>query len=145
MRYRRPVTDSHSFLASHLFGLPRHASKPISDTLKQLRIFIGIAASALDRCESKINCSVAHPSRSAIKLPLRVKEDTQPIGAPFDGQRCSHPEQAIPLTQSTGLYTMSLAQNPMSYRHSWRTMSVMPRKTTQVSICRKFNNQFAYR
>lgn len=138
MRYRRPVTDSHSFLASHLFRLPHHASKPISDTLKQVRIFIGIAASALDHCESKINRSVAHPSRSTIKLPPRVR-------APFDGQRCSHSEQAIPLTQSTGLYTMSLAQNPMSYRHSWRTMSIMPRKTTQVSICRKFNNQFAYR
>jgi hypothetical protein len=135
----------HSFFASHLFwtSLSCNRVRYDSNVLKQRRTLITTAASTLEwgvfywqLCDRLAYRPSFHPG------PGRIFNRSE---AHFDGQRCSYPEQAIPLAQSTGLYAMSLAQNSMSHRHSWRAMSIMSGKTAQVPICRKFNDQFPYR
>jgi len=133
----------HSFFAFCLFRIPHHAidvDNAISGPLKNLhrnRDF-GLC------CRGPKTCCTA-PSSNCYSSFHSGSEHIWSIKSSFDGQRCSHSEQAIPLTQSTGLYAMSFAQNPMSHRHSRRAMFVMPRKTPQVPVCREFKHQLSYR
>jgi len=133
----------HSFFAFCLFRFPHHAidaDKAIPRPLKNLRRNRDLI---LCCCGTKSCCTA--PSSNSYSSFHSGSAHIWSIKSSFDGQRCSHSEQAIPLTQSTGLYAMSFAQNPMSHRHSRRAMFVMPRKTPQVPVCREFKHQLSYR
>ena len=140
----RPTASFHSVCLNNL-KCRWNNHRDHREVVKQLSALVAIRV-YLSQLQS-IYYSTTHSSRASATSSSDTPDQAidRHIKLPFDGQRCTHPEQAISLTQSTGLYKMSFAKDSLSHRYSRRTMPILPRKTTEMSIYRGLNYQLSHR